>query len=116
MKGWRTEKPFVTIAESLVSKIVAVVSTNERPKASDARTTRPSRSLPRSREAIPARAKKAKIKAASRKDGKGWRTSISTTRPTRISITAYRDFRERLRFIGGTAHLFARALSYVDIR
>ena len=41
---------------------------------------------------------------ASRKDGKGWRASISATRLRRISITAYRDVRERLRLIGGTAH------------
>jgi len=103
MTGWGTVKPFAKTATTRESKIVAVASTMERPKASEAKTTRPSRNLPRSREAMPAKAKKARIKVASRKDEKGWRASISATRPRRISITAYRDIGERLRLIGGTA-------------
>src|SRR5664279_6612393 len=86
--GWGTVKPYARTDNTRESKRVAVISIMDRPKAREAKTTRPSRSLPRSREATAAKAEKARIKVASRKDGKGWRASISTIRP--VSYTHLR--------------------------
>ena len=105
MTGCGTDQPFVTEATTppCRSKRMAAASTMERPKMSEAKTTNPSRNLPRSSEADKAKAKKARIKLASRKDGKGWRVSKSAIRPRRISKIAYRNFSERLRLMSGPA-------------
>jgi hypothetical protein len=118
MTGCGTDQPFVTEATAPPwrSKTMAAASTMERPKASEARTTNPSRNLPRSSEAERANARKTRIKLASRKDGKGWRASISAMRPRRISIIAYRNFRKRLRLMHGPAACLFAFLRKEQIR
>src|SRR5208337_1413299 len=116
MTGCGTDQPFVTEAPPWRSKRMAAASTMERPKASEAKTINPSRNVLRSNEAETAKARKARIKLASRKDGKGWRASISAIRPRRISRIAYRNFRKRLRLMPGPAACLFAFLGKEQIR